>query len=567
MLGPFHGRFYYQLFLIFLGQGIIVVYAKLNAELLNSLVSKNIKLLTIFVLIWILIIFIDNLIDYFAKTNNLKNLDQKIYQHLQELSLKKLFSLNVSQYIEEHSALKLTMIQKGESAVQMIIDRIVATVLPTIALVILSIGTLFIYSKIVAVMSFVIMIIIFIWAYIFNRNQYPKVIKNRDNWLEQGKIRVESFTHLPLIKTLNRGEFFIKSYLKKRFNIMEFNISVRRESINHSSKRNVITEGSSLLTLSVAAYLFIKGVFNIGIIYLIWNLTSRVYWQISSLSNVIREIPILYADAEKFLDVMDKEPIFKESGKKKFNLSGDIVFNDVSFMYPRGDKKIFTGLSLTIPKGKHTAFVGSSGSGKTTIVKLLLRNYNYQNGSITINSHELKDLDAGELREHIGYVEQHVDLLDDTVKENIFISVPERSRSKATSKLDEVARLSRINQFYDRLGEKKFDTLVGERGIKLSGGERQRIGIARAIIKDPDILIFDEATSSLDAKNEAKVIEAINDVSKNKTTVIIAHRLSTIRDADKIIVMSKGKIVGEGTHDELLTTSPEYKNLVEHQLN
>jgi ATP-binding cassette subfamily B protein AbcA/BmrA len=159
-----------------------------------------------------------------------------------------------------------------------------------------------------------------------------------------------------------------------------------------------------------------------------------------------------------------------------------------------------------------------------------------------------------------------VDLLDDTIRENIMIAVKDRDRSHALERLEEVAHLARIDQFYHRLGERKFDTFVGERGVKLSGGERQRVGIARAIIKDPEILIFDEATSSLDTENEAKVMEAINDVSKGKTTIIIAHRLSTVRDADKIIVMDKGKVVGEGTHSELLENNAVYQNLVAHQV-
>lgn len=192
--------------------------------------------------------------------------------------------------------------------------------------------------------------------------------------------------------------------------------------------------------------------------------------------------------------------------------------------------------------------------------------YTYTQGTITINGAELNSIDSTFLRKKVGYVEQHVDLFDETIRENILIGLNTKEKKEAEKKLEEVARHARITEFYHRLGETKLDTLIGERGVKLSGGERQRIGIARAIIKDPDILIFDEATASLDTENEAKVMEAINEVSQGKTTIIIAHRLSTVKDADKIIVMDKGRIVGEGTHDELMENNEVYKNLVAHQV-
>ena len=291
-----------------------------------------------------------------------------------------------------------------------------------------------------------------------------------------------------------------------------------------------------------------------------------MYWQIGSLSNSIREISIWYADAEKYFQIIDMGPSFEEKGTQVLSLSQDITVSSLSFDYPKNKAIIFDEISFVIPAGKTVAFVGASGSGKSTIIKLLLRAYDYTKGSIRIGDQELKTIDAGYLREHIGYVEQHVDLFDDTVKENILIAVKESDREEAESRLEEIAHKARIDQFYHRLGEKKFNTLVGERGIKLSGGERQRVGIARAIIKNPEILIFDEATSSLDSENEKYVMDAINDVSKGKTTIIIAHRLSTIRNADKIIVMDKGSVVGEGTHDELMEHSLHYKTLVEHQV-
>jgi ABC-type multidrug transport system fused ATPase/permease subunit len=196
-----------------------------------------------------------------------------------------------------------------------------------------------------------------------------------------------------------------------------------------------------------------------------------------------------------------------------------------------------------------------------------LRVYDWNEGDITIKDISIRDMSAKNLRKHIGYVEQHVDLFDDTIKENILLGVEKKNYKQKESQMEETAKKARIDQFFHRLGESKFDTVIGERGIKLSGGERQRIGIARAIIKDPEILIFDEATSSLDTENERYVMDAIRDVSKGKTTIIIAHRLSTVRDADKIIVMDKGRVVGEGTHDELMRLNGVYQNLVAHQIS
>ncbi len=567
ILSPFHKYFYLQLFLILCAQGIVVWYAKLSSDILNSLVTKDPRLIISFLSIWAFVILLDKAIEYISKINSTKNLEQKIYQHLQEFSFKKLFSLNVSQYIEEHSALKLTIIQKGENSIEQIIEKIITTVIPTLVLIVISTLTLAFYSPLIAGVSFVIIIIIFTWAYFFNQTQYPFIIINRDNWNQQSKFRSDSFMHLQLIKTLNRASYFLKTYLKKRLDTTTYHIHTRLRSNKHTIARETFTEYATFFSLGLAIILFLRGSYNIGTIYLIWTLTSRVYWQISTLGQTTRDIPLLYVDTEKYFAIIDKEPLFDESGNKRADLRGDIVFNTISFTYPKHKTPIFSNLSFTIPQGKKTAFVGSSGSGKTTIVKLILRNYDYTDGSITINNNELKSTDAGTIREHIGYVEQHVDLLDDTVKENILIAVKEKDRKAAEGKLEEIAKYSRITEFYQRLGETKFDTYIGERGIKLSGGERQRIGIARAIIKNPEILIFDEATASLDTENEAKVMEAINDVSVGKTTIIIAHRLSTVRDADKIIVMDKGAVVGEGSHEELMQSNTIYQNLVAHQVS
>lgn len=567
VLKPFHRHFYFQLGLIFLSQFLVVAFAYLSSSLLNNLVAKDIRTITVLLPIWTLLTAVDIYIDYLMQINREKNLDQTLSQHLQEFSLRKILNLTIAQHIEDHSALKLTIVYKGESAVQTIIDRIVTTIIPSLTLVMFTLGTLFYYNVAIASFSLCAIVVIFCYSYYVNKKRTPLILQNRDNWNEQNKIRTEAFTHLQLVKSLNREDGFVKKYIANRLSIVKYHLMVRLSGVKVNSIRYTITEASSLSTIALASYLFLQGVFPVGVIYLIWSITNRVYWQISSLSNTMREIPNLYADTEKYLSIIDMEPAFDEAGSKKADLSQDIVIKNLSFSYPKGDRPVFDNISLTIPANKTTALVGASGSGKSTIAKLLLRAYDYDTGSITIGGKELRTIDAGYLRESIGYVEQHVDLFDDTIRENILMGVRKKDREQAERNLETIAEQSRISEFYDRLGEKRFDTIVGERGIKLSGGERQRVGIARAIIKNPEILIFDEATSSLDSANEKYVMEAISDVSAGKTTIIIAHRLSTVKGADKIIVMDKGHIVGIGSHDELVKSSPVYQNLVSHQLS
>ena len=567
MLEPFHKWFYMNLGLAFALSGISVGLTSLSSYILNLVTLHNTKLLLIsFALMFFLEIFW-NIINYIKSNNEQTKLGQDISQHLQEYSLKKILSLTPEQHIERHSAITQQIIVRGESAVGNIVSSITADILPNLSYLIIAVGTLTWYYPPIGLSTILICIILMIWVFSFTNFYRPLIKQNRDNWIEQSKFRTEAFVHLSLVKNLARESYFIKKYILDRKSAADYDVKIGLINLKHKTKRSIFISSSDNLIFLFAIFLTLQGNITVGGIFLVWTLVSRVFWSIAGLSNSLRDLPLRALESEKYFDAIDLEPNFKENGVQGVDLRKDIIVTNLSFHYPKSDALLFEDISFTIPKEKITAFVGPSGSGKSTVTKLLLRSYNYSTGTITIGNHELRDIDAHFLREHIGHVEQHVDLLDDTIRENILISARPEKRNEAEVKLEEVAKLARIDQFYHRLGEKKFDTVVGERGIKLSGGERQRIGIARAIIKNPEILIFDEATSSLDTENEKYVMDAIKDVSQGKTTIIIAHRLSTIKDADKIIVMDKGKVVGEGTHDQLLLSCKEYQILVQHQVS
>lgn len=563
---PFHIHFYIQVGLVFLYQLLSITTSVINSHLINNLVSKQLTIALYFFISWIVVVVLMNISFYFQNRLQERNLNQPIGQFLQEHSLKKILNLTVEQHIEDHSAIKEYVITQGENAATSILNTIFTNIIPTVLYTFVALITLSYYSPALGLLSLVVLVILLYWAYRFRAFHSPYVSKNRANWAQNKKTRMEAFFHLPLAKYFARENFFIKKYIDNRAKLVEHHLLSRELAFTHTLRRSNFQDIAELISLGIAAMLFVRGGFAIGTLYLVLNVSSRVYWNLNSFSSALRDLPLWFLEVEKYLEATDKEPSFNEKGLRLDSYDTSITFHEINFKYPNSVSNILENVSFVIEKNKVNALVGSSGSGKSTITKLLLRAYDYKSGSITFGTTELRDLSAGHLREHIGYVEQHVDLLDDTVKENILFGVPDILRKSTEGRLEETAKHARIDQFYHRLGEKKFDTIVGERGIKLSGGERQRIGIARAIIKDPEILIFDEATSSLDTENEKYVMDAIKDVSVGKTTIIIAHRLSTVRDADKIIVMDKGRVVGEGTHDELMQNNEVYKNLVAHQV-
>jgi len=253
----------------------------------------------------------------------------------------------------------------------------------------------------------------------------------------------------------------------------------------------------------------------------------------------------------------DSQYTTMKNGKIQFkSLNSEIIFENVSFSYTQ-DQQLIEGLNITIPKNKITALVGLSGSGKSTVISLLLRYYDIKSGHILINGTDLHNYDRRTFLKKIGYVSQDAFIYNATIRENITFG-----RDISNYKIVEAAKKANIHTFISHL-PKGYDSLVGDRGITLSGGEKQRIAIARALVQEPEILVLDEATSSLDNEAEAYVQESINAISKNITTFVVAHRLSTIRMADRIYVMSRGRIVESGTHDELIRKKGRYYEIYE----
>lgn len=293
----------------------------------------------------------------------------------------------------------------------------------------------------------------------------------------------------------------------------------------------------------------------IAMIFYVIQLTQPII----NLSTLVTDYKKAVGASSRIYEIMEEPTEVFELEEAKPIIDGNLSFENVHFKY--GNKPILTNVSFDIPSGSITAFVGPSGSGKSTIFNIIERMYDIEQGDITYGSQSIYDIDLGDWREKIGYVMQSNSMMNGTIRDNILYGI---NREVSNEALIYYAKLANCHEFITAF-EDGYDTIVGERGLKLSGGQRQRIDIARSFVKNPDILLLDEATANLDSESERKIQDALEELMENRTTIVIAHRLSTIKKAEQIIFIDNGSVTGVGTHQELIASHEKYQQFVHTQ--
>ncbi|MFZ0408718.1 MAG: ABC transporter ATP-binding protein, partial [Cyanobium sp.] len=363
------------------------------------------------------------------------------------------------------------------------------------------------------------------------------------------------------------GMLTIKSYAAEEWEIRR--LTEQSERYRLSNARAILRSAAFIPLIRFAilfAFLAIlvigglqawQGNLAIGTYSFLVFITQRLLWPITTLGSTLDDYQRSMASARRVLDLLDT-PIAIPSGDRPLptaQVRGELRFERVSFAYP-GRSPLLSDFDLDVPAGHTIGIVGATGSGKSTIVKLLLRLYEIQAGQILLDGVPISSLRLPDLRRSIGLVSQEVFLFQGSVAENIAYGSFDAPRLA----IERAARLAEASSFIEALPD-GFDTVVGERGQRLSGGQRQRIALARAILKNPPVLILDEATAAVDNETEAAIQRSLDQITADRTTLVIAHRLSTVRHADRIIVMEQGRIVESGGHDELLRREGAYADL------
>ncbi len=431
--------------------------------------------------------------------------------------------------------------------------------LAAVAIVATLVGTSLISWQLTIVLAVLITIFIAV-AYFGTRFMRPRQLARSKAYSKTSGQLSDAISNMGVVKAESSEAIERKRLAHQLDDVLDAEKSVRRGIMTITTSTSFIIALARVSALAIAIWAVQSHAINAGAVYLLITYTFNLLLEINNISTILRNLYQISGDTEEMLAILAEPVDIADSSTQKLSVTNGMVsINNITFSHGT-EAPLFKNLSLTIPGGQKVGIVGVSGSGKTTLTKLLLRLNDPREGSITIDGQNISQVSQVSLHKKIAYVPQEPLLFHRSLKENIAYAKPTASNTAIIA----ATKSAQAYEFIEEL-EDGFATLVGERGVKLSGGQRQRVAIARAILKDAPVLILDEATSALDSESEVLIQRALDKLMKDRTSIVIAHRLSTIAKLDRIIVMDKGAIVEDGTHQELLAQKGIYAKLWAHQ--
>ncbi|MFA6383438.1 MAG: ABC transporter ATP-binding protein [Parcubacteria group bacterium] len=550
LLKPSHKQIKRLVFFIFIAELTKLIgpyFLKLIIDSVTNFKMENLPLL----IGLILGMFLSNQVFSFLNAGD----DRRIFQILAEVhsyiigdAHKKMVYLTLGYHEKENTGNKISKIIRGVDKITDLIGNLFWEVVPTIFQIIMTTIILFVFDWRFGLVILIFVPIFMILTFRVNKKAYRHRKERFENQEEEAGVMSQAIVNINTVKSFvqeNRecGRLAKLTDAVKNNLFGEYGLIIR-----YNLKRNLVIDAGRGLLLLAGVFLVWKGSITVGSLVFIYTISEKALISLFRISRLYDRTMESSEAVERIYDLSLEESEIKnlKNGIKPEKIEGQIEFKNASFIYNESSVKALNNTSFTIQSGCVTALVGPSGGGKTTIARMVYRHYDPISGEIILDGKNLKEYDLYAFRKFIAIVPQEVEIFNTSVRENISYAKPGASFKEVQA----AARIANAEEFINQL-KNGYETLVGERGIKLSGGQRQRIGIARAILANPRILIFDEATSSLDSYSEKLIQEAMDKIRKGRTVIIIAHRLSTIKKADKIVVLEKGRVIEEGSHFEL----------------
>jgi subfamily B ATP-binding cassette protein MsbA len=491
--------------------------------------------------------YISNYLMTYTSMRALLDIRQKLFKHLQSLSLR---------FYEEYRTGKLISNVINDVAQMQQLITIFSAIINQSFIIVAIAGVLLFLNFKMALMVLAVLPLYFINFYYFRRIMRENFLVLQEKMSEISANLGETINGIKVVKTFSKERTECREFFSSLRPTLNLNVKLGVQSVTCWSITDYLNLLVYLLTIGLGMTMVRSSSMTLGEFVAFYTYVGMFVAPISALSIYAIDISRGMTGAKRINNLLNVIPEIKEPAKplKVEKMEGHIVFKNVSFKYK--DVPVIKNFSLDIKPGQKVALVGPSGSGKSTITNLLLRFYDIQEGELSIDSVPISRYSSAAYREHIGVVLQDPFLFSGSIRDNIAYAKKDASRGE----VERAASMANVDEFIAEM-ENGYDTVVGENGTSLSGGQRQRLAIARAILKNPSVLILDEATSALDTVSEFLVQTALDNLMHNKTTIIIAHRLSTIKNADLIVVMDAGEIVQMGSHDELMSHPGVYQEL------